>query len=73
MELSAPLLLAEMALPAYEQPLSPPAPPGPVHQFPEPVVTTGQAGMEGRAEGSNFGQEGSTPTATAAAIADNTC
>ena len=44
LELPAPPLLAEADLPpAREQPLSPPAPPGPVHRFPEPDDTTGQA------------------------------
>ena len=44
LELPAPPLLAETDLPsACEQPLSPPTPPGPIHQFPEPEDTTGQA------------------------------
>ena len=44
LELPAPSLLAETDLPpAREQPSSPPAPPGSVHQFPEPQDTTGQA------------------------------
>ena len=44
LELPTPPLLAETSLlPAREQPRSPPAPPEPVHQFPEPEDTTGQA------------------------------
>ena len=44
LELPAPPLLAETDLPhACEQPLSLPAPPEPVHRFPEPDDTTGQA------------------------------
>ena len=44
LELPSPPLLAETDLPpAREQPLSPPVSPGPVHQFPEPDDTTGQA------------------------------
>ena len=44
LELPAPPLLAATDLPpACEQPSSPPTPSGPVHKFPEPQDTTGQA------------------------------
>ena len=44
LELPAPPLLAATDLPpACEQPSSPPTPPEPVHEFPEPEDTTGQA------------------------------
>ena len=44
LELPAPPLLVETdLLPAHEQPLTPPTPPGPVHNFPELEDTTGQA------------------------------
>ena len=44
LELPAPpLLAAAELLPAHDQPLSPPTPPGTVHKFPEPEDTTGQA------------------------------
>ena len=38
-----PLVAATDLLPAHDQPSSPPTPPGPVYQFPEPEDTTGQA------------------------------
>jgi len=44
LELPNPPLLASTDLPpACDQPSSPPTPPGPVHNFPEPEDTTGQA------------------------------
>ena len=38
-----PLLAATDLPPAHQQPLSPPTPPGPFHEFSEPEDTTGQA------------------------------
>ena len=38
-----PLLATTNLLPAHEQPLSPPLPPGPAHEFLRPEDTTGQA------------------------------
>ena len=44
LELPNPPLVATMILlPVHEQPLSPPHPPGPAHEFLEPKDTTGQA------------------------------
>ena len=39
----SPLYTAAKLLPAHDQPLSPPTPPGIAHKFPDPEGTTGQA------------------------------
>ena len=55
LEPPSPPLLAETDLPpAREQPLSPPVPTGPVHQFPEPDDTTGQARRRRATTGSDL-------------------
>ena len=43
LELNPPLVATMILLPVHEQPLSPPHPPGPAHEFLEPKDTTGQA------------------------------
>ena len=56
LELPALPLLDETDLPpAHKQPLSPPTPPGPVHRFPEPDDTTGQARRRAIADSSLCG------------------